>query len=184
MQRQYAREAHFRQTSRPRSVTRYNKPMPTILDAELVRQIMPQNATAIVRCGDEFIAIRSDEPLDLQAALDEIAERNLTQEMVNKTTKWTGIHNTIFVSPKGQVRHDARIKVAIDPPVTYSPHGKTCSVSVETGDYVIGERMDSKLARQVKRFVELNRETLLDFWHYRIGNDELDQRLRRIDTED
>jgi hypothetical protein len=44
---------------------------------------------------------------------------------------------------------------------------------------VIGD-LDPQLARQVQRFVQLNRAVLLDYWDYEIDTDQLRQRLQSI----
>jgi hypothetical protein len=38
----------------------------------------------------------------------------------------------------------------------------------------------SRLLEQARRFIDANREVLLDFWKYRIDGDELRQRSRPI----
>jgi hypothetical protein len=45
--------------------------------------------------------------------------------MVSYGKNVTGIDNTVFISPKGNARHGPGLKVAIDPPNSVSPHGKT-----------------------------------------------------------
>ena len=110
---------------------------------------------------------------------DELAERELLQEMTSFTQKETGIRNHIFVSPKGNTRHAPRIKVAIDPPDSFDPRGETASVMIDGGKVAVG-KLPAKLLRQVKRFIDLNRDVLLDYWEYRIGTAELVERLRSI----
>jgi Domain of unknown function (DUF4160) len=110
---------------------------------------------------------------------DELAERELLQEMTSFTKEETGIANHIFISPKGNTRHAPRIKVAIDPPDSFDPRGETASVMIDGGKVVAGN-LPAKLLKQVKRFTELNRDVLLDYWEYRIGTAELVKRLQSI----
>jgi hypothetical protein len=98
-------------------------------------------------------------------------------EMVSYRRNVTGVSHTLFISPKGNARHGPRIKVAIDPPDRIDPRTQTCSV---TFDGVALGDINHDLLHEVRRFVELNREVLLDFWHYRIDTDELRTRLRAI----
>lgn len=106
---------------------------------------------------------------------------NLTQleleEMVSYRKDATGISHTIFISPMGGARHGPRIKVAIDPPDTLNPRGKIATVVFD--GRTIGD-INPRLAEQVKRFIEINRATLLDYWHYRIDGRELDRRLKPL----
>jgi hypothetical protein len=110
-------------------------------------------------------------------------EQELTQleleEMVSFRKNVTGISHTIFISPRGGARHGPRVKVAIDPPDTLNPQGKIATVIVDGGG-TIGD-IDPQLADQVRRFIEINRETLLDYWHYRIDGRELDRRLKSLE---
>jgi hypothetical protein len=56
------------------------------------------------------------------------------------------------------------------------------SVSIEDPSQVIGRKPDVKLLARVRRFVELNRDALLEYWHSdTMTTDELQRRLRPID---
>jgi hypothetical protein len=101
------------------------------------------------------------------------------QEMVSYRANVTGVANTIFISPKGNARHAPRIKIAIDPPDSLDPRGATVSIALD-GDVTVGP-ITPELLRQAQRFIELNRQVLLDYWNYRIDTEELRQRLLAID---
>jgi hypothetical protein len=109
---------------------------------------------------------------------DALAEEELLEEMVSYRKDVTGVDNTIFISPKGNTRHLARIKLAIDPPHTVDPRGKTAVVAIADGK-VTGD-VPSLLLGQARRFIDANREALLDYWEYRIDTETLRQRLKRI----
>lgn len=104
-------------------------------------------------------------------------------EMSSYPEKDTGIHNTIFISPKGNAKHAARIKVAVDPPTSLSPFSK--SISVQVDDYTV--RGDSKISAvllsKIKKFIDLNRQVILDYWEYKIPTKELSDRLKPIIIE-
>jgi hypothetical protein len=114
---------------------------------------------------------------------DELAERELLEEMTSFPKEETGIDNTIFISPKGFTRHAPRIKLAIDPPDSFDPRGETASIMIDGGKVVAGE-VPAKLLRQVRKFLDLNRDVLLEYWNYRIGTPELGRRLRSIKEGD
>lgn len=107
---------------------------------------------------------------------------NLTQleleEMVSYRKNVTGIDHTLFISPKGNARHAPRIKVAIDPPDSLDPRGDIASISF-SGEVVTGN-VDPELLRQIKRFIQGNHETLVDYWFYRIDTHQLQQRLKAV----
>lgn len=100
------------------------------------------------------------------------------QEMVSYRKNVTGVDHTLFISPRGNARHSVRVKVALDPPHSLDPRTKTAAVTIDGA--IIGE-IDPELARQVRRFVRINRAVLLDYWFYRIDTDELRQRLQAIE---
>jgi hypothetical protein len=100
------------------------------------------------------------------------------QEMVSYRKNVTGIDYTVFISSKGNVWQVPRIKVAIDPPDSLDPRSETASISLE-GEVVAGT-INRELLQRVRRFLELNRQVLMDCWDYRIDIDELRQRLRPV----
>ena len=110
---------------------------------------------------------------------DERAEEELLEEMVSYRKAVTGVENTIFISPKGNTRHAPRIKIAIDPPLSVDPRSKTASIAIADGTVVAGE-IPPGLLDQARRFIDANRDALLDYWEYRIDTDELRRRLTPI----
>jgi hypothetical protein len=110
---------------------------------------------------------------------DERAAEELLEEMVSYRKDVTGVQNTIFISPKGNTRPASRIKLAIDPPLSVDPRTKTASVAVADGTIVAGE-VPPWLLDQARRFIDANRDVLLDYWEYRIDTDELRRRLKPI----
>jgi hypothetical protein len=116
---------------------------------------------------------------DILGLADELAEEQLLEEMVSYRRDVTGVENTIFISPKGNTRHAARIKVAIDPPQTVDPRGRTAAVAITDGTLVAGD-IPPRLLEQVRRFVDANREVLLDYWEYRIDTETLRRQLKPV----
>ena len=110
---------------------------------------------------------------------DERAAEELLEETVSYRKDVTGVENTIFISPKGNTRHAPRIKIAIDPPLSIDPRTKTASVAIADGTAVAGE-VPPWLLDQARRFIDANRDVLLDYWEYRIDTDELRRRLKQI----
>lgn len=99
------------------------------------------------------------------------------EDMVSLTREETGIQNTIFVSTKGYAQHAARIKIAVDPPDSFSATSKSASMALH--DYSIsGEHVPAHIAKQAARFIELNRQALLEYWDCKIATVELLRRIR------
>jgi hypothetical protein len=116
---------------------------------------------------------------EILALADELAEEELLEEMVSYRKNVTGVDNTIFISPRGNTRHSPRIKLAIDPPDSIDPRGHVASVAIADGAVVAGD-VPPQLLEQVRRFIDANREVLLDYWDYRIDTETLRQRLQSV----
>ena len=102
-------------------------------------------------------------------------------EMANLYPRETGLPMTVWVSPRGNARHDVRIKVNI-------AHGDrmsiadTAVVGVRPTPRVITGRLASADARAVFQWVALNIDALVAYWEGRIGTIELAAALRPIAT--
>ena len=116
---------------------------------------------------------------EIVSLADELAEEELLAEMVSYRKDVTGVDNTIFISPKGNTRHAARIKLAIEPPDSIDPRSKTASVAIGDATVVAGD-VPPRLLEQVRQFLEANRDALLDYWEYRIDTEELRRRLKSV----
>ena len=110
---------------------------------------------------------------------EERAEEELLEEMVSCRKDVTGVENTVFISPKGHTCNPARIKLAIDPPLSIDPRSKTATLAIADGTVMAGEA-PTWLVDQARKFIDANRDALLDYWEYRIDTEELRRRLKAI----
>jgi hypothetical protein len=145
--------------------------------ADPARLIEAMRAGQIIRIPDLDYTILPTTALGELA--DQRAEEELLEEMVSYRKDVTGVENTIFISPKGNTRHAPRIQVAIDPPLSLDPRTKTASVAIADGTVVAGE-VPARLLDQARRFIDANRDALIDYWEYRIDTDQLRRRLTSI----
>jgi Domain of unknown function (DUF4160) len=106
-------------------------------------------------------------------------EEELLEETLSYRKNVTGVDNTVFISPKGNTRHGPRIKLAIDPPDSVDPRGNIASVAISDGTVVAGD-VPPRLLEQVRRFIDANREVLVDYWEYRIDTETLRRRLKSV----
>jgi hypothetical protein len=60
------------------------------------------------------------------------------------------------------------------------PAAKTASVAINDAAVVAGENIPAVVFDQVRRFIDLNRAALLDYWDYRIDTEQLRRRLKPI----
>jgi hypothetical protein len=107
---------------------------------------------------------------------DRLVEQELTASMAMFRKNVTGVDNTIFISVKFP-GHAPRIKVAIDPATHLDPFADNASVAIADGKLLAGEKLPSHVRKQVEWFLELNHDTLIDYWEKRIDTDELRERL-------
>jgi hypothetical protein len=145
-----------------------------------VERSLPRDVVDAMReAGIELRLDASNGSRPLVSISDELAERELLEEMVAYRKNVTGVDNTVFISPKGLTQHAPRIKLAIDPRDSINPNSVTASVAIDSGKVVAGH-VPAELLKQAQRFVELNRDVLLDYWNYLIDTDELQKRLKSI----
>jgi hypothetical protein len=142
-----------------------------------VERSLPPDVVAAMREAGIALTLTPGEGVRIG---DELAEKELLEEMVSYRKDVTGVDNTVFISPKGQVRPGPRVKLAINPPDSLDPSTETASIAIEGGNVVAGQ-VPAKLHKQVQRFIELNRDVLLDYWNYRIDTKQLQQRLKPIE---
>lgn len=100
------------------------------------------------------------------------------EEMGSYPQSVTGVTHTVFISSKGHAKHGPRIKVAIDPPNRIDPRSKVATINFH-GLLVTG-KLDPPLLNQARRFIDLNRTTLLNYWNYKIDTEELRHQLKAI----
>jgi hypothetical protein len=100
-------------------------------------------------------------------------------EMANLFPRTTGLPMTVWVSPRGNARHDVRIKVN-------TTHGdqmniaSTAVVGVRPTPHVIAGNLSPDDQRAVFEWVSLNAAAIVDYWHGRIDTIELGQLLKRF----
>jgi len=115
-------------------------------------------------------------PQDIPALAEQADEEEL-QDLASLEKESTDVDNTIFVSTKGHARQAARIEIAVDPPDSLNAAAKTASMAIH--DFSItGAYVPPHIVEQAKRFIELNRELLLDYWEAKIGTKEMINRLK------
>jgi hypothetical protein len=98
--------------------------------------------------------------------------------MANLFPRTTGLPMTVWVSPRGRARHDARIKVSLTP--GRMDIGHTAVVGIRPSPRLIEGKLASADLELVSRWIGLNEAALIDFRNEAIDSVELGARLRRI----
>ena len=108
-----------------------------------------------------------------------MSEAEAPYEMVNLVPRMTGLPMTVWASPRGQARHDVRIKVN-------PTHGRqmvirdAVSVAVRPAARVIAGMLSPADRQAVFNWIALNAEALVDYWEFQIDTDEFLQRLKPL----
>ena len=105
-------------------------------------------------------------------------ERDLF-EMANLYPRTTGLPVTVWVSPRGGARHDARVKVSSIPGDRMDLEGAT-TVSIRPTPTVIHGVLAADVERAVVIWTRLNEAALIDYWDGRLDTVELVARLVRF----
>jgi hypothetical protein len=103
-------------------------------------------------------------------------------EMANLFPRTTGLPMTVWVSPRGRARHDARIKVCL----TSGPRmdvSNTAVVGLTPRPRLIEGALPGPELDLVARWITLNEAVLLDFRNGAIDTVELGSRLRKLGPE-
>jgi hypothetical protein len=102
----------------------------------------------------------------MQAEFQQLAsEQNggqATFDMANLRPDRTGLPYVVFISQKGGARHDVRIKLARAARVRPS---EMLTVAVRPVPRLIRGTMNREEFDLVKRWIELNRNVLIDYWN-------------------
>jgi hypothetical protein len=100
-------------------------------------------------------------------------------EMANLFPRTTGLPMTVWVSPRGNARHDVRVKVN-------TTHGEqmnianTAVVGLRPSPHVIAGHLSPDDRQAVFEWMSLNITPLVAYWEGRIDAIELGQLLKRI----
>jgi hypothetical protein len=102
-------------------------------------------------------------------------------EMANLYPRTTGLPMTVWVSPRGNARHDVRIKVNMT-------HGNqmsvanTAVVAVRPTPRVIAGRLSQDDQQAVFKWIELNGSAIVAYWDGDIDTVQLSEMLKPLGT--
>jgi hypothetical protein len=100
-------------------------------------------------------------------------------EMANLFPRTTGLPMTVWVSPRGNARHDVRVKVNLT-------HGNqmnianTAVVGVRPGPHLVAGQLAPEDERAVFEWVALNTAALVAYWDGQIDTIQLGERLHPL----
>ena len=100
-------------------------------------------------------------------------------EMANLYPRTTGLPMTVWVSPRGNARHDVRIKVNLT-------HGNqmnidnTAVVGIRPAPHAVAGRLSSDDERVLFEWIRINEAAIVAYWDGAINTVELGQRLKPL----
>jgi hypothetical protein len=89
------------------------------------------------------------------------AEGQALFEMANLRSERTGLPFVVFISQKGGAGHDVRVKVARSAKTRPS---EMVTVAVRPTVRVVRGQLDPRQLDLLTRWIELNRDVLIDYW--------------------
>ena len=102
--------------------------------------------------------------------------------MTNLSPRMTGLPMSVWVSPRGNARHDVRIKVN-------TIHGRymtidnTAVVALRPTPRVVAGRLDADDQDAVADWIRLNYDAILAYWNDELDTDEFLSRLKILQEE-
>jgi hypothetical protein len=99
--------------------------------------------------------------------------------MTNLSPRMTGLPMSVWASPRGNARHDVRIKVNMS-------HGRqmsidnTAVVALRPRPRVVAGRLNAGDMRAIGEWIALNSEAIVAYWNEELETDEFLERLRRL----
>jgi hypothetical protein len=88
-------------------------------------------------------------------------DSELLFEMANLVQRDTGLPFVVWISPRGNARHDVRVKVSRGPRALLS---EMTSVALRPTVHVVEGKMTASDLKLLSRWVELNRDILIRYW--------------------
>jgi hypothetical protein len=99
--------------------------------------------------------------------------------MTNLSPRMTGLPMSVWVSPRGNARHDVRIKVNMS-------HGSqmtidnTAVIAVRPAPRVVAGHLSSGDRRAVTEWIRLNYEAIIAYWDEQLDTGQLIDRLKLL----
>jgi hypothetical protein len=120
-------------------------------------------------------------PDDIKTQQTGATESDELFEMANLYPRTTGLPMTVWVGPRGNARHDVRVKVNM-------PHGNqmsidnTAVVGVRPSPHLITGQLFADDERAVANWIRLNADAIIAYWDGDIDTLELVQTLKPLPT--
>jgi hypothetical protein len=102
-------------------------------------------------------------------------------DMANLFPGTTGLPMTVWVSPRGNARHDIRIKVNLTHGNQMNP-SNTAVVGVRPSPHMIAGSLSPDDEKAVFQWISLNEAALIEYWEGEIDTIQLGRALKTLTT--
>lgn len=125
-------------------------------------------------------ALKSSDASQRIVKARQVSQSDDTFEMANLYPRDTGLPMTVWISPRGRARHDARIKVCRTPGDRMDATD-TAVVAIRPIPRVVAETLPVRDLVQVTRWIRDNEAALIGYWNGTISTVEFATQMRRLD---
>jgi hypothetical protein len=125
------------------------------------------------------LALRNDGASQRIVKASRARESNDTFEMANLYPRETGLPMTVWISPRGRARHDARIKVCLSAGDRMDA-SNTAVVAIRPQPRLVRGDMPSRDFQLVAQWIEANAAALIEYWEGALGTVEFAMRMQRL----
>lgn len=109
----------------------------------------------------------------------ELDDEEAPYEMTNLRPRRTGLPMTVYVSLRAGAKHDVRVKVSTVHGETLDPQ-RTAIVAVRPEPKLIHGELSRRDFDLVQRWIELNRDLLIDHWEARLDSEDVFESVRKL----
>lgn len=110
-------------------------------------------------------------------------ESRETYEMANLYPSDTGLPMTVWVSPRGRTRHDARVKVCMTPGNRMDTTN-CAEVAIRPEPQLLKGKLDTRDFSAVTRWIEQNRDALIGHWDGEFSTVAFVTKMQRLSPSD
>lgn len=125
------------------------------------------------------LALRNDGASQRIVKTPRARESNDTYEMANLHPRETGLPMTVWISPRGRARDDARIKVCLSPGDRMDP-SNTAVVAIRPQPRLVRGDLPSRDFQLVAQWIEANAAALMEYWEGTLSTVEFALRMQRL----
>ena len=100
--------------------------------------------------------------------------------MVNVRGRSSGLPMNVWIGPRGHARHVARIKVQMDHGPQFDVDNLAVVSAEDDPPQIIEGSLGAADLNRIRRYIELNKQAIMDHWQEKTDGIELSRALKRL----